>query len=53
MVAAGWVLTKISPLVYASIGFLCELIKLDGDSSVGEWVVATEHPLQLISIFIL
>lgn len=50
MVAAGWVLTKISPLIYASIGLLCELIKLDGDSSVGEWVVAMEHPWQLILI---
>lgn len=51
MVAAGWVQTKISPLIYASIGLLCELTKLDGDSSVGEWVVAMEHPWQLILIF--
>lgn len=43
MVAAGWVQTKISPLIYASICLLCELIKSDDDSSVGEWVVAMER----------
>lgn len=53
MVAAGWVQTKISPLIYASTGLLCELTKLDGDRSVGEWVVAMEHTWQLILTFLL
>lgn len=51
VVAAGCILNKISSLDYASIGLPCELIELDGDRSVGEWIVAMEHPWQLTLIF--
>lgn len=44
IMASGWTLKAITPLDYANLDSLCEVIKLDANKSVAEWIVAIEHP---------
>lgn len=50
--ASGWTLKAITPLDYANLDSLCEVIKLDANKSVAEWIVAIEHPWQLKFSFV-
>jgi hypothetical protein len=43
IMASGWTLNAITPLDYANLDSLCEVIKLDANKSVAEWIVAIEH----------